>query len=100
MNTQTLVSNIRYRFNHLESKKYLEEKYSNQLLLAHSGGLWKITPEFLSMLKNLENGIILIDIYGAPCKVNSTILYTDALKLYNSVMSEWFDEYNNLSKFR
>jgi hypothetical protein len=100
MDTQTLISNIRTRFNHLESKKYLQEKYSNQLLLPFGGGLWRITTEFLAMLKSIDSEIILVDTYNAPVKVNSSELYLEGLALYNEVMSQWLEEYSGLSKTR
>lgn len=100
MSTQDLINRARERFVHNESKKYLFEKYKNQLLIAHSEGLWSITPEFLSMLRNSPETIILLDNYNNPIEVNTKELLQQSEEIYNSIMSAWLHEFKNLSNKR
>jgi hypothetical protein len=100
MDTQELVSNIKTRFNHRESKLYLEEKYKNQLIFACQGGTWQITMELLAFLRTSSNKTILIDYYNNPVEVETQELLESATATYNSVMSTWHKEYQELIKKR
>lgn len=98
--TKELIDQIRARFEHSESKKYLHEKYSNQLTLAYRGGLWNITTQFISTLNALDATAIILDIYDVPIEVNTGELHRLALNKYNSVMRSWYDECQQLSTLR
>jgi hypothetical protein len=103
MSTKVLVDNIKHRFNHNESKLYLKEKYTNKLTIAHSGGMFAITPQLISFLReptNDTNYEILIDIYGNPVEVDRQELLTLAAQTYSEVMSEWHTEYTELQAKR
>lgn len=99
MTTNTLVATARARFNHHESKQYLKEKYTNMLTVAYSGSMFKVDQTLITFLTSTQHDII-TDIYDNPVKVDRrefTKLVTDT---YDSVMSKWLEEYNNLSKTR
>lgn len=100
MSTQDLVNRARERFAHNESKKYLLEKYKNQLIVTHNQGLWSVTPEFLGMLRNSPETIILLDAYNNPIEVDTKILLKKSEEIYNSVMTDWINEFKSLSNKR
>ncbi len=100
MDTNNLIADIKLRFNHYESKKYLEEKYLNQLIFADQGGIWKITPELLSFLKHCTEPTIMLDIHNKPVKIDSQNLYSKLEQHYRDVTTRWHAEYSELSKNR
>lgn len=103
MSTKVLVDNIRYRFDHGESKLYLKEKYTNKLAIAHAGGMWQITPALLAFLAHPTNDTsheIMIDMYGNPVKVDRAEFLALANATYNEVMSQWHEEYTTLQAKR
>jgi len=99
MSTSILVVNSRARFNHSESKQYLKEKYTNQLTVAYSGGMFKIDQTLISFLSQTECDII-TDIYDNPVRINRVEFLNMATTTYNQVMSKWLEETDNLSKMR
>lgn len=96
MGENKLVTTARLRFNHQESKQYLKEKYTNKLTLAYSGGMFAINKELIAFLSSTECDII-SDIYDNPIKINRQEFLKLAVETYNSVMSQWLDEYTKLS---
>jgi hypothetical protein len=98
-----LVAKVRERFYHIESKRYLAEKHKNRLTLFSGGGQFTATVDLIAFLREPTNDTpneILIDNYGNPVKVVRQELLTSAIEVYNTVMSEWHDEYTELSKER
>jgi hypothetical protein len=100
VDTKTLITQAKARFKHQEAKLYLQEKYSNRLTLVSQNGLWKITPEFLSMLRASPGTLILIDQYDNPVRVDTVLLLETAQELYDTVMSNWLQEWSELEKTR
>jgi len=99
MNTKQLISEIKQRFDHNEAKLYLHEKYSNQLILAHSGGMWRIDANFLAQLNTFAENystIVLLDMYGNPLRITPSALLQLANNLYTTVMEKWETEYLSL----
>ena len=50
MDTKTLISEAKARFNHNSAKAYLKEKYEAKLLVAEQGGLWKADQQTITFL--------------------------------------------------
>jgi hypothetical protein len=100
MDTINLIQRTKARFDHFSSRKYLEEKYNNQLLIVSQNGTWKITPEFLSVLRNSPPETILLDSNNRPVKINTQLLLTQAQHLYDDVMTAWHLEFEELEKKR
>ena len=102
MNTDELVAHGRKRFDHAAAKRTLQEKYQGKLVFAHSGGLFKATPELINFLKNYEThvDIRLSDLYENPVRVNVQELTNLASQRYQEQMSAWLTEYEELSKNR
>jgi hypothetical protein len=103
MDTKSLISEARARFNHNQAKEYLRDKYESKLTAADQGGLWKITPELISFLSSrLPNSthIILVDSYDNPCKVDTEKLLKKLQSVYDEVMESWYTEWKELEKNR
>lgn len=101
MNTDDLIKETKAKFAHNLAKHYLKEKYQSKLIFADQGGLWKATPDFLSFLSSPTlNEIVILDLYDNPIKVNKELLSMKAHSTYNDVMTEWHEEWSNLSRQR
>ena len=78
MDTKTLITEARARFNHNAAKAQLKDKYDGKLIIADQGGLWKATPELIAFLNALseDNFVILIDNFDNPVQVDREKLIT------------------------
>lgn len=101
MDTKTLIADAKARFSHNSAKAYLKEKYNSKLLVAEQGGLWRADAITISMLRSFSiEKIILIDIFDNPVEVNSRLLLDKLTETYQSVMSEWYKEWQELEQKR
>lgn len=102
MDTKSLVLAAKARFNHNSAKAYLKEKYDARLLVADQGGLWKADQQTISFLKEwqISDEIVLIDTFDNPVKVDRTSLLLKLQDTYQSVMTEWYNEWKELESKR
>ena len=101
MDTKTLISEAKARFNHNSAKAQLKDKYDGKLIVAEQGGLWKATPEFIATLNAFDdNFIILIDNFDNLVQVNRDQLLVVLKDPYQKVMLEWYKEYKELENKR
>lgn len=101
MDTTALIASAKTRFNHNSAKAYLKDKYESKLIFADQGGLWKITPDFLTFLSvGINKRFVMLDTYENPIKIDSTTLLTKATAIYNEVMEAWHAEYEELKNKR
>lgn len=101
MDINNLLSETKARFEHNLAKSYLKEKYQNSLIFADQGGLWKSSPELLSLLEtNNTETLILIDTYENPVKVNRDSLLQKASAIYLNATEEYYNEWIELRKQR
>ena len=101
MDTKTLINEARARFNHNSAKAYLKEKYDTRLIVAEQGGLWKANLETINFLNSSASEfVILLDSFQNPVKVNRTDLLVKLTETYETVMSEWYNEWVELEKKR
>ena len=101
MDTKELLKEIKARFNHNLAKDYLKDKYESKLIFADQGGLWKVTPEFLSFLRtSTEESIVLLDTYSNPVVVERIKILEKSEKLYKDTMTEWANEWKQLERQR
>lgn len=101
MDTKTLITEAKARFNHNSAKAYLKEKYRSKLTIAEQGGLWTAdlqTINFLSAQKAKK--VILIDTFDNPVEINRAELLVKLTETYNTVMTEWHNEWVELEKKR
>jgi hypothetical protein len=104
MDTNTLISHTRARFNHEAAKRTLKEKYQAKLTFAHAGGMWRAGPELINILTaslaHGQQGLVLLDLYETPIMVD----YKELLKLaqyrWQEQMNAWLVEHKELIKNR
>jgi hypothetical protein len=100
MDTEKLVQEIKIRFNHQQSKLYLQEKYLNSLTFANQGGFWTASPELIGYLRSSADQVILIDNFKNPVKVDSKILLEKMESVYNDITNRYLNEYQTLLRIR
>ena len=101
MDTKELISQAKARYNHQQSRIALQSKYSAELTTTYGGGLWEVTPELIAFISALsDKEIILKDSYDNPIKVNREEILELLKTKYNTVMLEWYNEHQSLSKLR
>ena len=98
MDTKTLITEAKARFNHNTAKAYLKEKYESKLIVADQGGLWRADKQTISFLSSMneDNFVILMDTFDNPVQVNREKLLTLLKDTYNTVMLEWHKEWKEL----
>lgn len=101
MDTLTLISEARARFNHNSAKEYLKDKYDSKLIIAEQGGLWRADLNTILALSSFKDEkIVLIDTFGNPVRVYREALLETLQKTYNTVMEEWYLEWKKLESSR
>ena len=97
MDTKTLISEAKARFNHNSAKAQLKDKYDGKFIIAEQGGLWKASPELIAFLNALDdNFVILIDNFNNPVQVDRSQLLTVLKDTYQKVMLEWYKEWKEI----
>jgi hypothetical protein len=101
MDTKTLISEAKARFNHNSAKAQLKDKYEGKFIVAEQGGLWKATPELIAFLNSMnDNFIILIDNFNNPVQVNREQLLSVIKDTYQKVMLDWYKEWKEIETNR
>jgi len=101
MDTQSLLAEAKAKFAHNSAKHYLQEKFSNKLLIAEQGGLWRADPNTINFLNCFDTEtLVLLDIYNNPVEVNRTDLLNKLIEIYTKVMHEWHTEWKELETKR
>ena len=101
MDTQTLLSEAKARFAHNSAKHYLQEKFSNKLLIAEQGGLWKADAQTIGFLNSFTSDtLVALDVYNNPLKIQRKELVDKLTTLYDTVMNQWYEEYKELENKR
>jgi hypothetical protein len=101
MDTKTLISEAKARFNHNSAKAQLKDKYDGKFIIAEQGGLWKASPELIAFLNALDdNFVILIDNFNNPVQVNRDQLLAVLKDTYSKVMLEWYKEWKEVETVR
>ena len=101
MDTKTLISEAKARFNHNSAKAQLKDKYDSMLIVAEQNGLWKATPELIGFLaSSTDEHVILMDTFENPVLVNRIALHDVLYKTYNDAMQLWYAEWKELESKR
>ena len=101
MDTKSLISEAKARFNHNSAKAYLKDKYNSKFIVAELNGLWKANLETINFLNSSsDEEIILIDTLNNPIKVNRQTLLDKLNMVYKTTMEEWYIEWSDLEKRR
>lgn len=101
MDTTTLISEAKARFNHNSAKAYLKDKYDSKFIVADQSGLWKANLDTINFLNSTtDEQVILIDTFDNPVRVNRTGLLEKLNETYNRVINAWYEEWVELEKKR
>lgn len=101
MDTKTLLTEAKARFNHNSAKDYLAEKYQNKLLIAEQAGLWKADAQTIALLDSFKDEkIVLMDTFNNPVEVNRVELLEKLQSVYVTIMNEWHAEWKELEAKR
>lgn len=102
MDTKTLISEAKARFNHNSAKTYLKDKYDSKFIVADQGGLWRADQETISFLSSMsdDNFVIIMDTFNNPVQVNREELLKLLKDTYNLVMLSWHKEWKELESKR
>jgi hypothetical protein len=101
MDTKTLISEAKARFNHNSAKAYLKDKYDSKFIVADQLGLWRADLETINFLTAYtDEWVILIDTFKNPVRVNRVTLLEKLSETYKSTMDEWYTEWTELEKKR
>lgn len=97
---QELVKRIRTRFDHKQARIVLKETYEAKMIFAHSGGMWRAGPELINLCSACDEDAVFLDIYDTPVRVNTAMLKTVAIQIWQEQMNAWQSEYEEMSKQR
>lgn len=101
MDTKILVEEAKQRFAAQIAKDYLQNKYSNKLIVAEQNGLWKIDTSLIAFLESVTTEtVIMIDQYKVPVRVHVKELLQVVKSKYDSVMLDWYNEYQSIENKR
>lgn len=101
MDTKKLITEAKARFSHHESKLYLAEKYTSKLTFANQNGMWTASPELIAFLRSTDSEYtILKDNYNVPVNLKVLELLENMEDIYNTTMSDWYKEFNELKSKR
>jgi hypothetical protein len=102
MNTDTLITEARARFDHAAAKRLLKEKYQGKLTFAYRGGMWQAGPALHSAIFTCGQmgEVVLLDLYENPIKIDTTELMKLSQERFNEQMTAWLVEYEELNRKR
>jgi hypothetical protein len=101
MDTDQIYQHARARFEHAAARRTLKEKYESKMIFAHAGGMWKATPEMISLLGMYsDDNIVILDLYETPTSVNANELRELMRQRWQEQMTAWLVEYQEISRQR
>jgi len=86
-------------------KRSLKEKIDSMLVVTHNNGLFKVTPELISLVQILRQNsndelIYLEDSYKNPIQANSKELLEQLLEAHQFAINSWWVEFEQAKKIR
>ena len=101
MDTDQIYQHARARFEHAAARRTLKEKYQAKMVFAHAGGMWRATPEMISLLGMYsDKTIVILDLYETPTSVNADELCQLMRQRWQEQMNAWLIEYQDISRQR
>ena len=101
MDTKSLITEAKARFNHNSAKGYLKDKYDSKFIVADQNGLWRANLEIINFLSaTSDEEVIIIDTFNNPVKVIRQKLLDKISTVYKTTMEEWYNEWVELEKQR
>lgn len=80
----------------------LEQKFKDQCVVAHTGGMFHITPELLNQLSSIkETSQWILDMNQNPILIEGIAnFYREAYSIYYTALKEFGEEFNKLKSRR
>ena len=101
MDSNELVRQSRARFDHEAARRNLREKYQARLIFAHSGGMFRASPEMMVFLDLYQDQTIVVeDLYHNPVQVSAAELLEQMKMRWQEHMTAWLVEYNQINQQR
>jgi hypothetical protein len=101
MDAENLKSLADSKFKHALFRKNLRERIESQLSIAHNGGLFKASPELISVLHCwTDDELVIEDLYNNPVKCNRSQLLTALKEAYQFALNAWHVDFENSKKIR
>lgn len=101
MDTNSLISHARARFEHAVARRTLKEKYQGKMIFAHAGGMWRAGPELQTVLMTCpDTEAVILDLYENPVKVNPRELFAMSQQRWQEQMNAWLVEYEQINTQR
>jgi hypothetical protein len=101
MNVEQIKTVSRTKYLHSLAKLNLKEKYESRLIVTLGDGSFRVTPDLLSFLNLYKDSeVILLDMYENPVRVNAGQLFDLAKTVYDTVMTDWRDDFQTIMKQR
>lgn len=93
---------MNYRSTLAQQIQVLEQKFKDQCIVAHTGGLFHITPELLNQLSNIkEPAQWVLDMNQNPIFIEGIAnFYREAYSIYYTALKEFGDNFNALKTRR
>jgi len=93
---------MNYRNTLAQQTKILEQKFKDQCVVAYNGGMFLITPEFLTSIKNIkETDQWVLDMNGNPIMVRGVAhFYEQAYNVYYTALNNFGTSFNQLKSQR
>lgn len=85
-----------------QQTQIIQQKFEDQCIVAHSGGLFKITPEFLASLKNIkELNQWVLDMNNNPIMIQGIAhFHEEAYNVYYTALTIFGQEFKKLKTQR
>ena len=102
MDTKLILEQADYQRTFSQQRKILWEQFQDNCVLAYNGGLFAITPSFISSTKNIEeDSQWILDMNSTPVWIeNVAKFYKEAYNLYYTALAKYGNEYNKLKSQR
>jgi hypothetical protein len=95
-NLEQALSFANYQLTLTNHRRLLTQKFQEATVIAYNGGLFKITPELIAGVTQLQSKWLL-DMNGTPIKIeNSGDLIDEAVTAYNKAINDYGDQFSAL----
>ncbi len=99
-NLEQALSFANYQYTLTKERKLLAQKFQENIVLAHNGGLFKVTPEFVAGLKAVRSEWAL-DINNNPVKIEDLDAFIlEAQLVWEKAITEYGNEFTALRSKR
>ena len=91
-----------YQKTHANQRQIARQKFQDQCVLAHNGGLFQITAELLAVVSSIkEPSQWILDMNSIPIWINNVdSFYQQAYNIYYTALNDYGNTYNQLKTQR